>query len=279
MYNYIIWFLVISIYTPVFFSLYSFRWDKVDYTHAYFILPISIWLTWRKRRQMQELLQNRNNNYMFSGFFLLTTGLLMFIFGWREDYLFISTFSLIPVLCGLVLFIYGKKVLTALIFPIFYLLLLVPPPFAVLDSVTLPMRYATSSAAEIVLKFMDYPISRKGLQLTIGYYNIFMGQPCSGFRSLITMTSLMLVYIYISKGPFIKKLILTSLIVPLTLLGNLLRVVTLCLITFYFGEAAGQGFFHDFSGIVVFVIAILGIIGIEMLIDKVHSRKKACGAE
>jgi exosortase len=203
----------------------------------------------------------------------------MFIFGWREDYLFISTFSLIPVLCGLVLFIYGKKVLTALIFPIFYLLLLVPPPFAVLDSVTLPMRYATSSAAEIVLKFMDYPISRKGLQLTIGYYNIFMGQPCSGFRSLITMTSLMLVYIYISKGPFIKKLILTSLIVPLTLLGNLLRVVTLCLITFYFGEAAGQGFFHDFSGIVVFVIAILGIIGIEMLIDKVHSRKKACGAE
>ena len=215
MIHYIIWLLVISLYTPVFYSLYSFRWDKVDYTHAYFILPISIWLTWRKRRQMQELCRTGIDNYIFSSFFLFTAGLLMFIFGWREDYLLITTLSLIPVLCGIVLYFYGIKILKSLSFPIFYLLLLVPPPFGVLDGITLPMRHGTSVAAEVVLRSLNYPITRKGLLLTIGYNDIFMGQPCSGFRSLITMSSLVLVYIYISRGTLIKKLIMTSLIIPL----------------------------------------------------------------
>ena len=197
----------------------------------------------------------------------------MFIFGWREDYLFITTLSLIPVLYGLIIYLYGIKIAKSLSFPILYLLLLVPPPFGVLDGITLPMRHGTSVAAETILRSLDYPITRKGLLLTIGYNDIFMGQPCSGFRSLITMSSLVLAYIYISRGTLAKKLIMTSLIVPLTLFGNLIRVITLCLITYYFGEEAGQGFFHNFSGIVIFLIAILGMIGIESLADKFFTEK------
>jgi exosortase len=199
-------------------------------------------------------------------------GVLLYIFGWRQDYLFISTLSLIPFLFGLVIYLYGTGVAKALSFPILYLLLLVPPPFGILDSITMPMRYASSISTERILSFLGYPITRKGLLLTIGYNDIFMGQPCSGFRSLITMFSLVLVYVYIIKGNLSKKLILTCLIAPLALLGNLVRIITLCLITFYFGEEAGQGFFHNFSGIVIFVITILGLMGIEIIIDKVQRK-------
>ena len=153
-------------------------------------------------------------------------------------------------------------------FPILYLLLLIPPPFAILDSITLPMRHGISVATEAILRLLGYPISREGLLLTIGYNDIFMGQPCSGFRSLITMFSLVLVYVYISKGTMTKKLILTSFIVPMALFGNLVRVITLCLITFYFGEEAGQGFFHNFSGIVIFIITLLGLMGVENILDR-----------
>lgn len=266
--SYVIWILVAALYAPVFFTLYSFRWDKVDYTHAYFILPISLWLTWRKRARLRELFQKTKSGKNLFGLFTLFFGILMFIFGWRQDYLFISTLSLVPLLFGMISHLYGINIAKALSFPILYLLLLVPPPFGILDSITLPMRYGISIVTEVILRFFDYPISREGLLLTIGYHDIFMGQACSGFRSLITMFSLVLVYVYISKGGLAKKLILTSFIIPFALLGNLVRIITLCLITFYFGEEAGQGFFHNFSGIVIFVITISGLLGVELILDK-----------
>lgn len=259
-------------YIPIFSTLYSFRWDKVDYTHAYFILPITLWLVWRKRKEIRETYLLREiNSINFLSFPLLLLGMIMFVFGWRQDYLFISTLSLVPSLFGLIIFLYGIKIAKILTFPVLYILLLVPPPFAILDSITLPMRHGISAVAELVLRLFNYPITRDGLLLTIGYYDIFMGQPCSGFRSLITMFSLVLVYVYISKGTLSKKIILTSFIVPLALLGNLIRVITLCLITFYFGEEAGQGFFHNFSGIVIFIFTILGLLGVESILDKLQN--------
>jgi exosortase len=268
MVNYVIWILVATIYTPTIMQLYDRSWEAIDYTHAYFIIPISLWLTWRKRTELKRLAQNSNRCKNIPGFLLLLIGILMFIFGHRQGYLFFLTLSLIPLLFGLIMYLYGGNTAKTLSFPILYLSLMIPPPLGILDSITLPMRYNTSALSENILSFMNYPISRKGLLLTVGYNDIFMGAPCSGFRSLITMFSLVLVYVYISKGILTKKLILTSLIIPFALLGNLIRVITLCLITFYFGEEAGQGFFHNFSGIVIFIITILGIIAAESFLDK-----------
>jgi exosortase len=274
MISYLIWILVVVLYVPVFLNLYNIRWDTVDYTHAYFILPLSIWLTWRKRSEIKYISQEarlyKKNLFSFS---ILLLGILMFVFGWRQDYIFIQTLSLIPLLFGLTGYLYGMKMVKTLTFPILYLLLLVPPPFGILDSITLPMRHSISVLTEKILLFSNYPISREGLLLKIGYNDIFMGAPCSGFRSLITMFSLVLVYVYISKGSLTKKFVLASLIIPMALLGNLVRVITLCLITFYFGEETGQGFFHNFSGIVIFIITILGLIGAETLLETKYEKK------
>jgi exosortase len=275
MVNLVIWIIAVVLYAPVFSTLYNIRWDTVDYTHAYFILPISLWLTWRKRKEIKETLQDLNPNRInLIGFFVLILGVLMYIFGWRQDYVFIQALSLIPFLLGLTGYLYGKRMLKLLSFPILYLLLLVPPPFGILDSITLPMRHGISVLTENILYLLNYPISRKGLLLTIGYNDILMGAPCSGFRSLITMFSLVLVYVYISKGNISKKLILTFFIVPMALLGNLVRVITLCLITFYFGEETGQGFFHNFSGIVIFIITLLGLMGAESVLERMQANKR-----
>ena len=266
MISYLIWILTAILYTPLLYNLYSMRWDVVDYTHAYFIFPIFLWLTWRKRSAIKETINNNIKTGTFPSFILFVIGVLTFLFGWRQDYIFIQTISMIPVLFGLTGYLYGFKVSKILTFPILYLLLLVPPPFAILDSITLPMRYMIAAATESVLSWLNYPITRVGLEMNIGYSTILMGEPCSGFRSLITMISLVLVYVYIIKGTIIKKLALTAFIIPFALLGNLIRVIALCLITFYFGEEAGQGFFHNFSGIVIFIITLSGLMGVEALI-------------
>lgn len=260
------WLLAICLYLPVFHTLYRSRWAAIDYTHAYFILPVSLLIVWLKRDKIKEYALPLTS--CFPGFFLLILGLCMFIFGWRWDYLFISTLSLIPLLFGMCLFLYNKGLARILAFPIFYLLLLVPVPVGVLDSVTLPMRYAASALSAAVLKAMGYDIVREGLLINMGGHEIFMGAPCSGFRSLITMISLGLIYIYFNKGTMSKNIILFISIIPLALIGNLTRIIALCLITFYFGEAAGQGFFHNFSGMVVFLIIILGLMGLEKALNR-----------
>ena len=269
---YLSWLLVGILYFPIFRQLYMSRWENVDYTHAYFILPISLWLTWRKRKTLIDTVKNASHAPGFmaniASFSLVLLSLLMFIFGWRWDYLFISTLSLIPLLFGLITYLYGMAITKKLSFPILYLLCLVPPPIGILDNLTLPMRYGISVATEAILKVLHYPITREGLLLSIGGHEIFMGQPCSGFRSLITIFSLSLVYVYLAKGGLAKKFILVSSIVPLALFGNLIRVTSVCIATYYLGESAGQKFFHDFSGIVIFVVMIAGLLGIEALLEK-----------
>lgn len=259
-----IWLLIAVLYSPVFYMLYKSRWESIDYTHAYFILPVSLWLVWRQRARLKEMVRLSSSVGSLS---LFAISLLIFIFGWRQEYLFIMTLSLIPLLFGITIYLYGPAVGKALAFPILYLLLLVPPPLGVLDSITIPMRYGVSVATQYILHIFNYPITRDGLLLSLGGHEVFMGAPCSGFRSLVTMISLGLAYAYVIKGAVRTKAVLITSIVPLALIGNLLRVVGICLVTFYFGETIGQKF-HDMSGFVIFIVLITGLIGIEALMEK-----------
>ena len=286
MFNWIIWGLVGALYSPVIYQLYKQRWESIDYTHAYFILPISLYLTWRSIRHSRESgnpvipapafagvnLSPRKRGAGIQSLLLILLGLFMFIFGWKLDYLFITTLSLIPLLYGIIIYLYGTKIAGALSFPILYLLLMVPPPLGVLDAITIPMRHGVSVAATGVLKLLHYPIHREGLMMYLGGHEIFMGAPCSGFRSLITMFSLGVVYVYVIKGALWKKLILVAAIIPLALLGNLIRVIVLCLLTFHAGEKVAQGFFHYFSGGVIFVVMIVGLLILEFILEKYEKK-------
>lgn len=262
-----VWLLTVFLYIPIFYVLYSSRWKASDYTHAYFILPIFFWLVWRKRAILKEGFSKSTCDNS-SGLFVFLFGIFLFILGWRWNYAFLFTLSLIPVLYGLVSYLYGLGITKPLLFPLLYLLLLVPIPIGIIDDITLPLRYGISVVTEVALKSFHYPVGRKGLLLFIGDNELFMGQPCSGFRSLITMFSLGLVYAYTARGTMLKKGILTFSIIPFALAGNFIRVLSICLITYYFGETAGQGFFHNFSGIVVFVIIVLGLIGFERILGR-----------
>ena len=268
MINTLPWILTAVLYAPVLFSLYHHAWEELDYTHAYFVLPLSLFIAWLKRRQLKELSARATPSPDKNAVIFLAFGIFLFIFGWRQNYLSLQTLSLIPVVYGMLRRLYPPEIARELRFPVFYLLLLVPPPLGILDQITLPMRYETSIASEWILRAMHYPVAREGLLLTVGGHEIFLGAPCSGLRSLITMSALGLAYVYFNRNDFRKNLILLVSIVPLALLGNLIRVLVLCLITFYFGEKVGQGFFHDFSGLMVFLVMIFGLMLIEKILDK-----------
>ena len=261
------WILFVVLYFPIFWGLYRSRWASIDYTHAYFILPIVLLMVWTKRKEIREKMFIRDPD-IFMGLFLFLFGITSLIFGYGQGYLFVQTISVIPVVLGMVIFLYNREVAKLIAFPILYLLLLIPIPAGILDNITLPMRYATAVASAKILASMHYEVIRQGLLLNVNGYNIFMGAPCSGFRSLITMLSLGLIYIFFSKGSVFKNLVLFLSIFPMAFIGNVIRVTALCLITVYFGDEAGRGFFHNFSGIVVFFFMICGMMLLEHILAK-----------
>ena len=267
-------FLIVILFLPVFLALYRFKWKTIDYTHAYFILPVSLWLAWRERNRLKELIKSPSTLGNIVGLLILLFGSALFIFGWRNEYLMILSFSLIPILVGYIYFIFGLKVLRLLWFPLFYLFLMVPPPSGILDSITIPMRYGITVAVQVFLSFLGYPIVREGLLLILNGNEIYMGAPCSGFRSLITLLSLGLVYTYISSGNIKTKASLGISIIPMALLGNFLRVISVCLAINYFGVKIGE-IVHDVFGYVVFIILILGLICLENLCLGLEKKNEA----
>jgi len=266
--HYVVWILTAAIFYPTFLKLYSYYWDVIDYTHAYFILPIFLWFVWRKRSILKSLYSKQKTTSNYLGLFIFILGLYLFVFGQTNQYFFIITFAFVFVIFGLVNYLYGLKITKVLCLPILYLLLLVPIPKELIDTVTLPMRYGVSATANAILDFFTFPVTREGLLLTINNNELFMGEPCSGFRSLITLLSLFLAYIYISKSRMINKSILVACIVPAALTGNLIRVITICLLTFYFGQEVGQGVFHGFSGIIIFSFTTIILVCIELALTR-----------
>jgi exosortase len=262
-----IWIASAILFAPIFLQLYQSRWEYIDYTHAYFILPISLYIVWSKRGLLSALTKEVPRT-SWVGLFLILLGAGLFLLGWREEYLVVASAAMIPLFAGIVLFVYGGKVLGVVAFPISYLLFLLPPPLGVLDAITLPMRYGISAVVAKLLTLMGYPLVREGLLLTMGGREIYMGEPCSGFRSLITLLSLGIVYIYTLKGTIKKKLFMSAFIIPFALLGNVLRVMILCFITYYLGAEMAEGVLHDASGILMFLILIFCLIGLERVIDR-----------
>ena len=212
MIQWLVWVLVGALYSPVVYQLYKARWEAIDYTHAYFILPVFFAFLIFKRKRVRNVSIIRSptavGNSSLLGIAILILGLFMFIFGWKRDYLMITTASMIPVLFGLILYLYGPATAKVMAFPILYLLLLVPPPLGILDSITMPMRYGISIATQHLLMAFSIPITRAGLMLTVGGHEVYMGAPCSGFRSLITMFSLALAYVYFINTRLRNKIIL-----------------------------------------------------------------------
>ncbi len=273
MLQYLPWLLVSILYFPVLKDLYMSRWQAVDYTHAYFILPISIWLVWRKKAALKQAFREvKGRDSIWHGV-LFISGVFLFIFGWRWGYLAVASFSLPVVIYGLIGFLYGPAVVSRIRFPVLYLFALVPPPLGIVDNMTLPMRKLISVATALFLRLSGYPVVRDGLLLNVGGHEVFLGQPCSGFRSLVTMLALALVYVYLSSGRLAKKAVLLAGVIPLALFGNFVRVTILSLIAYHAGEEAAQGFFHNFSGLVIFVVMILGLLGLEVFIDRVEKKQ------
>jgi exosortase len=167
----------------------------------------------------------------------------------------------------------GRAMLRRLAFPVFFFVFMVPVPGFILDPIGGYMKGVVSAAADHVLHAMGYPISRTGVVLQMGPYQLLVAEACAGMRTLFLLEAFGILYLNVVRHTsMLRNIALAILIVPISFAANVVRVVVLALITYHFGDAAGQGFLHGFSGIVLFVSAFLLLIGIDSVLRAISRR-------
>jgi exosortase B len=201
-----------------------------------------------------------------TGWVIFIIGLLLYIVGRSQDILLFEIGSVIWLLAAIILLICGSNALKVMWFPLFFMLFMIPLPGVVVDAVTMPMKMAVSYVAENILFWAGYPIARIGVILQIGQYKLLVADACAGLHTLFTLEALGLLYLNIIRhDSFVRNIMLAILIVPISFTANVIRVMVLTLITYHYGDEAGQGFLHGFSGMVLFLTALLLIIGVDSL--------------
>jgi len=268
-----------ALYVPTLYDLANGLWNNSDQTQGPLILAVAAYLVWRDRAALRPSEASRPRRA--AGSVLFCIGLLAYALGRSQDILMLEIGSQIPIFAGLLLFARGLRALRAMWFPLFFLCFMVPLPGFFIDAVTLPMKIAVSYVADNVLFWLGYPIARTGVILQIGQYQLMVADACAGMHTLISLEALGLLYLNLVKhDSMLRNAVLAVLVVPISFAANVIRVICLILVTYYFGDAAGQGFIHRFAGLVLFVVALSLIMTADSLLQRGARRHpvKAGGA-
>ena len=254
------------LYIPSFYTLFTGVWATEEQAHGPIILALSLWLLWRQREHILAVAQY--NCAPLSGWIILTTGLLFYIAGRSQQILAFEISSFIIIIASILVLKLGTRSLAVAWFPFFFMLFMIPLPSAVVSALTLPMKMAVSYVCEHILFWLGYPIARSGVILLIGQYQLLVADACAGLQTLLTLEALGLFYLNLVRHTSaIRNIGLAILIIPISFTANVMRVLTLTLITYYFGDAAGQGFLHGFAGMVLFVSALVLILSLDSLLQ------------
>ena len=262
-----------ALYVPTVWDLFHGLWATDEQFHGPIILVVTLYLFWSLRETLADA---PIKPLTLIGWPLFIIGLLCYMLGRSQDIILLELGSIILILPALVLLWRGSAALKACWFPIFFMFFMVPLPGPVVDLLTLPMKTFVSWATEHILYALNYPITRTGVILQLGQYKLLVADACAGLHTLFSLEAMGLLYLHLTKHEsWGRNVSLAILIIPISLTANTIRVLTLSLVTYHFGDEAGQGFLHDFAGIVLFVSALLLIIAVDTLIHKViHLRQK-----
>jgi len=246
---------LLVVYVPEYKELFSGLWRTDEQGHGPIIFAVSLWLLYVQRHKLAAL---DARPATVSATVVLGFGALLYAFGRSQGIWIFSIGSQIWVLAGLALLFKGWRGLRLIWFPLFFMLFMVPLPEALVAAVTAPLKTAVSYVASGLLYNMGLPIGRSGVMLTVGQYQLLVADACAGLNSMFTLEALGMLYMNLMRYTSVaRNVTLALLLVPIAFAANIGRVMILVLVTYFFGDEAGQGFVHGFAGMVLFMLALM----------------------
>jgi exosortase B len=256
---------MLVLYVPTFHRLFTGLWTTEEQAHGPIILMLALWLMYRR---WPDMLARSSGQSATAGWPVLGVGLLAYILGRSQGIIALEIASFVLLLAAVLMLKCGHGAVRVQWFAFFFMAFMVPLPGPLVGMLTMPMKMAVSWATEHLLYAAGYPIARSGVILQVGQYQLLVADACAGLQTLLTLEALGLFYLNVVRhSSAFRNVALALLIIPISFTANVIRVITLSLVTYYMGDAAGQGFLHGFAGIVLFITALLLIIGVDAFLQ------------
>jgi exosortase len=243
-------------------------WDDPNYSHGFLVPLFSGFLVWQRRRELAALPVRGS----WAGLPVLLAGAALLLLGDVGAELFLMRTSLIVMITGLILFHLGRPWLRVLAFPLAFLLFMVPLPATLFYAIAFPLQKLAAQNAVAVLDLIGVPVLGDGNVIHLSRLSLGVTEACSGVRSLISLLALSVAWGYLMRSGTWTIALLAALAVPITIVANSLRVVSTGLIGQWFGVRYAEGFFHAFSGWLIFLFAFACLLGVHGLIRLARRR-------
>jgi len=252
---YIILLLIVLFNIPVFIDLVR-DWIRDDnYSHGFLIIPISVFLFYRKRKELTFPAVSSN-----WGIALFVIGAIGMIFGTAASEYFTTRFSLVLIITGLSLYYLGKANFRKVWFSFFFLLFMIPIPAIIYYSATLPMQLFASKVTDNLLHLIGVPSVRQGNIIYLTEYTLEVAEACSGLRSLSTLMALGALYGNLTLTGKIRPIILFFSTIPIAIIANIIRLLFTAIGAYAVSTKLAEDFLHGLSGMMVFISALIIII-------------------
>jgi exosortase len=256
--SWVVWFtillsLLVLLYASVLKLLVAQWWTDPNYGHGFFVPLFSGYILWHQRERWTKSEIEPSN---FGLLVMLGAVALLFI-GSLGAELFTSRFSLLVLIAGIILFLAGWKMLRAVVFPLAFLIFMIPIPVIIYNQITFPLQLIASRLATVWLELVGVPVLRDGNVLVLSNFSLEVAEACSGIRSLMSLIALAVAYGHLAEPRRWVRYALVVLMVPSAIVTNAMRIMGAGVLAHKFGPQAAEGFLHQFSGWVVFLATLV----------------------
>jgi exosortase len=255
--------LIVAVYYQVLMKLVADWWQIPDFSHGFLVPPFAAYLVWEKR----ESLRGIKIAPCWSGIAIIVFALVVLLLGVYGSELFLSRVSLIILLAGLVLCFGGRQFLKELRFALLVLLLAIPIPAIVFNQITFPLQLLASKLASALLPLFGVPVLREGNIIELPLMKLEVAEACSGIRSLMSLFTLAVFYGYFLERSNWRRVALVVASIPIAIAANAVRILGTGLCVQYWDPDKALGFFHEFSGWVIFLVSLVCLYAVHRMMS------------
>ena len=266
--------LLLAIYYRIAGKLVLDWYEFPDYSHGFLVPLFSAFLLWDRR----EAVRSAKREPSWAGLPLVLLGVAAVFFGVYGAELFLSRTSFVLIAAGMIWMLFGREVLRAVRFPLAVLLLAIPFPQIVFNQITFPLQLLASQLASSLLPLLGVPVFREGNVIQLPVMKLEVAEACSGIRSLMSLFTLSVFYGYFLEKTTRGRWLLALASIPIAVAANALRIVGTGLCVQYWDPSKGEGFFHEFSGWVMFVISLGLLYLVHRAMHMVRGRSREVAA-
>jgi len=245
------------LYAPVLVEMARAWMTQDNASHGFLVAPIAAYVAWLNRGGITQAYQR---GATAAGLAWAVVAALMYVGGRWLEVEFLPPLSLVFMVGAQVLYFGGWTVLRAAAFPYAFLFFMVPWPDLLVEFISFPMQLFSAKYATMLAGLLGLSVSRSGVDIHLPDYTFSVGAPCSGMKTLVALLALTALVAYLSRGPTWKRWALFAAGAPVALLANVVRIVVILFIAAFAGAEAAEGFLHGASGVVVFALALAGLL-------------------